>query len=128
MLVEAIERDGDPLDRAARIAALLHALQEHLFDRAIAANGWPASARIDFAHLVQQPTAVLRRARKALGLDPLDDDPERPFLLMERHTKDPSAVFRPDARLREDCQVEAHHGARFDEALEWLESAWFEAR
>lgn len=124
LLVEAIERDGDPLDRAARIVVLLHALQEKLFDDAIAANGWTSSSRVDFAHLAQHPATVLRRARKVLGLDHLDDDPERPSLLMERHTKDPSNTYRPGSRLREDGEVETHHGARFDDALDWLEEAW----
>lgn len=124
LLAEAIAAGGDPLDRSARIVAVLHAQQEHLFDRAIAANDWPASVRIDFAHLVQHPAGVLRRARKLLGLEPVVDEPERADQLMERHTKDPSAAFRPGRRLREDGEVEAHHASRFDAALDWLEGAW----
>ena len=44
----AIESTSDPFGRMARIMALLHWLQESLFEDAIARNGWPDALRIDF--------------------------------------------------------------------------------
>ncbi|WP_133364658.1 hypothetical protein [Qipengyuania sediminis] len=122
LLAKAAGSEGDPLDRAARIVALLHAMQETLFDRAIAANAWPSAVRIDFAHLTQHPAAVLRRARRLLGLGVGGEDDERAFALMSRHTKDPASPFEPSERLRQDREIEQHHAARFDAALEWLET------
>lgn len=124
VLAEATLAGCDPLDRGARIVALLHALQESLCDEAIAVNGWPASARIDFAHLVRHPAGVLRRARRLRALEPVGDDAERAHLLVERHTTDPSAAFVAGLRLREDGEVETRNAARFDGALEWLEGSW----
>lgn len=121
LLDEAVSGAPDPLGRAARLTALLHAMQERLFDNAIAANGWDASVRIDFAHLAQHPAAVLRRARRALGLDLGGEDDRRAFGLMDRHTKDPASPFDPGERLRNDQEVELHHAQRFDAALDWIE-------
>lgn len=122
LLGRAIASTDDPLARAARITALLHALQETQFDSAIAANGWPDEVRVDFADLVAHPAAVLPRVRSVLGLKPADDDPVRSVRLMQRHTKNPATAFTPSNRLQEDDAVERHHGARFDAALSWLES------
>ena len=122
LLDEAISGVREPLDRAARLTVLLHAMQETLFDRAIAANGWDASVRIDFAHLAQHPAAVLRRARRALGLDLGGEDDRRGFGLMDRHTKDPASPFDLGERLRQDQEIEHHHAQRFDAALDWIEA------
>ena len=121
LLDEAIKGASEPLDRAARLTVLLHAMQESLFDRAIAANGWDSSVRIDFAHLAQHPAAVLRRARHALGLDLGGEDDRRAFGLMDRHTKDPASPFDLGQRLRNDQSIEEHHAQRFDAALDWIE-------
>ena len=120
LLGEAVAGAGDPLDRAARLTVLLHAMQEALFDRAIAANGWSSAARIDFAHLAQHPAAVLRRARQVLGLDIGGEDDTHAFDLMDRHTKDPASPFDPGQRLRHDQEIERHHAQRFDAALDWI--------
>lgn len=120
LLSDAIGAAHDPLDSAARLTVLLHAMQEALFDRAIAANGWNSEARIDFAHLAQHPAAVLRRARRVLGLDIGGEDDARAFGLMDRHTKDPASPFDPGQRLRHDQEIEHHHAQRFDSALDWI--------
>ena len=120
LLGEAVAGADAPLDRAARLTALLHAMQEALFDRAIAANRWSADARIDFAHLAQHPAAVLRRARRVLGLDIGGEDDARAFDLMDRHTKDPASPYDPGQRLRNDQEIERHHAQRFDAALDWI--------
>lgn len=120
MLEEAVNSGDDPLGRAARLTALLHAMQEALFDRAIAANGWSDAARVDFAHLAQHPAAVLRRARRVLGLDIGGEEDAHAFDLMDRHTKDPASPFDPGQRLRHDQEIERHHAQRFDAALDWI--------
>lgn len=122
-LAGAIDGGGDPLDTAARIVALLHALQDAIFDAAIEANGWSPKARIDFAHLAQHPAAVLRRVRAQLGLAAVAGEQETVAAQLERHAKDPSSPFRPNRRLNEDAEVERHHAARFDRALDWVEAA-----
>lgn len=123
-LAEAAGGGGDALDRAACIVALLHLMQETIFDGAIKANGWSAKSRIDFAHLTQHPAGVLRRVRTQLGLPQPMDDEVSVATQLERHAKDPASPFRPDRRLDEDAEVERHHAGRFDRALEWLESRW----
>jgi hypothetical protein len=123
LLIEAIGHDDDPLGRAARIAALLHRLQETLFARVIADNGWPGEARIEFADLVADPAAAADRARRALGLDPSEDAGISRELL-ERHAKNPASAFSSDKRAGEDAMVESVHGERFDQAMEWLDRAW----
>ena len=120
LLGAAVAGAGDSLDRAARLTVLLHAMQEVLFERAIAANGWSTASRIDFAHLAQHPAAVLRRARRVLGLDVGGEDDGHAFELMDRHTKDPASPFDPGQRLRHDQEVEHHHARRFDAALDWI--------
>lgn len=121
LLRAAIAADGDPFDRVARIAALLHLLQERLFAEAIAANGWDDAVRVQFADLVAQPDEVARQVRSILGLGDPVTDAARSSHVMERHTKDPSRQFDPAGREDEDAAVEHHHGARFDAALAWLD-------
>jgi hypothetical protein len=122
LLHRAIGEGGDPFDRVARIVVILHALQEALFDSAIAANGWPETARIDFAQLVMQPEVAAHQGRQVLGLPHPATDPNRAARLMERHAKNPASAFDPPGRQREDDEIERHHGARFDAALGWLDT------
>ncbi len=118
-LHEAIAIDDDPFNRSARIVSLLHALQERLFDEAIAANEWPDAARIDFAELAGDPHGVAATARSILGLTPPTHNEEAAEIL-ERDAKNPARAFDRARREREDEEVERHHGARFDAALDWL--------
>ena len=117
-LQQAIDAERDPLDRAAHITALLWAMQDALFVRAIAANGWGDEARVEFADLMADPDAATRRAADHLGLGQPDAFSNR---AMERHSKAPERAFHPADRVREDALVEQHHGVRFDAALGWLE-------
>lgn len=121
-LVAAIDKGGNPLDQSARIAALLHAMQEDLFDRAIAANGWSADVRVYFSELLARPDEVAQRVRSVLALAARKARPASTARLMARHTKDPAGPFIPDQRRREDAEIEELHGARFDAALDWLNS------
>ena len=121
LLQRAIASIDDPLDRAARIVVLLHAMQETLFDRAIAANGWTDEVRIDFSELATHPADALARARTALALEPVADDHVRVAGVMQRHTKDPATEYSPSQRAREDHEVDRLHRHRFDAALAWLE-------
>lgn len=118
----AIESGGEALDRAARITALLHAMQEVLFNRAIEANGWSEKVRIDFDHLIRNPKSVLSRARSLLELNTEEDDSKRDLLLMERHSKSPESAFRPSSRLQENSVIEQYHGERFETALDWVKT------
>lgn len=118
-LGEAIAIDDDPFERGARIVGLLHAMQESLFDQAIAANGWSHDVLFDFADMIGDPDRTAARARSILELPtPLDDT--RSARVLERHTKDPARAFDRTERRREDEEIERHHGARFDAALDWL--------
>ncbi len=123
MLRAAIAAGEEPLARVARIVALLHWLQEWLFAEALARNGWPDSAVIDFDEIVADPASAVRRAQQHLALPELPCDPGQAALLMTRHTKDPSSRFQPDGRADEDRLIDEHHGATFDHALAWLDSA-----
>ena len=123
LMQSAIAGTADPFGRMARIMALLHWLQETLFDEAIARNGWPDAVRIDFEDIVAHPECVVQHAQEHLGLPVLPPEPERAAILMKRHTKDPSSPFRPAVHARADEFVEERYGAHFDEALEWLETA-----
>ena len=122
ILVAAIAQDDNPLDRAARIAGLLHAFQERLFEQMIATNGWSDEVRITLDDLVQRPEATLRRTRMVLGLAQQDNAPQRAALMMSRNAKDPLIRFHPADRHQEDREMERHHGVRFDAALDWVDS------
>lgn len=121
LLASAIRSSADPLDQAARACAVLHAQQEALFDSAITANRWPADVKVNFAELLSDREAVLARVSRVLDLPPRHRDAAVPAI--PHHAKDPSAGFAPEERAVEDAAIEAHHGARFDAALEWLERA-----
>lgn len=123
LLQAALAPTRDPFDRMARIMAVLHWLQEALFDDAIARNGWPDTVRIDFEDLVADPEAVVARARRHLALPAHPSEPGRAAILMKRHTKDPSHAFRPAARAREDEFIEQRYGGCFDAAIAWLDDA-----
>lgn len=122
LLERAIASTDDPFGRMARIMAVLHWLHESLFDRVIEANGWPDDVRIDFADLLARPDRVLQRAQEHLALPARPPQTGRAAMLMKRHTKDPASAFRPAARAQEDEFIEQRYGARFDEALAWLDS------
>lgn len=123
LMQSAIASTPDPFARMARIMALLHWLQETLFDEAIARNGWPDAVRIDFESIVADPEGTVQHAQEQLGLPVLPPEPERAAILMKRHTKDPSSLFQPAIHARADEFVEERYGACFDEALDWLEAA-----
>lgn len=118
----AMAATADPFARMARIMALLHWLQEWLFDDAIARNGWPDSVRIGFEEIIADPDGAVARARGLLALPVSPREPERAAGLMKRHTKDPSSAFRPAKRAQEDEFIERRYGACFDEALDWLDA------
>lgn len=122
LLQAAMETTIDPFLRMARIMALLHWLQEWLFDDAIARNGWPEAVRIDFDDIVGHPETALQRAQELLALPVLARESERAAMLMARHTKDPSSAFRPAKRAGEDGFIEDRYGRCFDAALDWLEA------
>lgn len=122
LMQSAMASAPDPFERMARIMALLHWLQETLFDDAIARNGWPDAVRIDFESIVTNPEGIVQQAQEQLGLPVLPPEPERAAILMKRHTKDPSNPFQPAIHARADEFIEERYGACFDRALEWLDA------
>ena len=121
-LRQATSTGPDPLDRAARIVTLLWAMQRELFARAMACANQPASCLMDYAELVEDPQAAAIRAAQLLGLPAPDFASSRVQALLGRHSKDPQSAYDPARRSANDAELERHHAARFDTALEWLDS------
>ena len=119
-LSQAVGHDADPLNQAARIIALLHAMQERMFADVRAENGWAPDTQLDFAELIRDPAATVRRAQNILGLPPTSRTTTALTEAMARHAKDPSQQFQPDNRAHENAEVERHHAARFDAADAWV--------
>ena len=123
LLRAAIAAGDDPLDRAARIVALLHWMQESLFRDVIARRGWPDAVLVRFEDLLADPVATVADVQHQLALPDLPVDADHVARLMTRHTKDPSSSFQRSGRADQDREVDHHHAARFDAALGWLEHA-----
>lgn len=121
-LSQAVSHDADPLNQAARIVALLHVMQERMFANVRAQNGWADDTQLDFAELVDDPIATVRRAQTILGLPLASDAPGNLNNTMAHHAKDPSQRFEVGNRARENAEVESHHAARFDAANGWAET------
>lgn len=120
LLPQAVGHDADPLNQAARIVALLHAMQERMFADVRAENGWAPDTQLDFAELIRDPAATVRRAQDILGLPPTSGAATALTEAMARHAKDPSQQFQPNNRAHENAEVERHHAARFDAADAWV--------
>lgn len=120
ILASALHDDGDPLARMARVSALLHAQQEWLFNAASAQMAPGAWGRLDLAELQRAPLEACRTAARVLDL-PAPDEDARFDEVTSRHSKDASQPFSAEQRRKEDAEVERHHAARFDAALDWLQ-------
>ncbi|MBT0668274.1 hypothetical protein HT136_07825 [Novosphingobium profundi] len=106
---------GDALDQVLRLAALLHALQEGLFDCVDPRR----QRRLDAALIVQEPVRALHAARERLHL-PCDDLDEAAITW---HAKDPSQRFDAARRREEDQAVESEYAGRVAAAMGWIEEA-----
>ncbi len=109
--------DCDPLDRIARICALLHAMQEALFAQTRARAAIPDAALLTFAELIADPAGTVARAQAALGLPAGNAAAEKDAL--SAHSKDPQRRFSSVDSAAANAVVEHHHAARFDQALAW---------
>jgi hypothetical protein len=112
---------ADPLDRAARLVLVAHALQNRLF----AAGGpWGEGHRIDFADLQRDLLGAAVKAAHALDL-PLSENEigEAVNTAQGRHAKQRGLSYSAERRAAQDEEVERHHGARIDAALKWGRSA-----
>ncbi|MHA7820186.1 MAG: hypothetical protein ACX930_11120 [Erythrobacter sp.] len=122
-LDQAIVANDDALDRMARIVLLLHAWQTSEFaaaekvlgdGRALsttfpAANAEPAAQAIDLARFLCPGS----------GAGPLDQSVD-----LKQHAKDSSQAFDTERQDTANAEIERHHGARFDAARAWIESAF----
>lgn len=118
ILAHEVALDQDPLDRMARICALLHAMQETLFAQAIKSAAVPGALALTLAELTADPTGTVARAQAALDVPAMVTLPNHSALAA--HAKDPQRRFsRSESALQND-EVEWHHAARFDRALAWV--------
>lgn len=109
--VAAAAADGAPLEKAARFAALLHALQMGLIARAGPAL---TSTR---AELLADPVATVAAMRAALDLPAAP-----PATLPAGHAKDPAQPWSADAEAATDAAVAAQFGAAIAAGAGWADA------
>lgn len=118
LVQRAIAEASEPLDRAARLVALTHRFQLQLFDTAEAFLPGGSALRLDHAELAANPQAAAQSVAAALGLPAgtaAEFDPAQ-------HSKDGARTYSAAAEEEANRGIEAHHAARFDKALDWLEN------
>lgn len=120
LLREAIAGGTDPLDQIARMAGLLHRLQEHTFREALHCNGWDRRHWVDFSQLLNHPVETVLGAASALTLyvDAADLE-ERVARRITKHSKSLDITFSADRRVIEDQEVERHYHAVLKRAADW---------
>jgi hypothetical protein len=119
---EAIAASPDPLGRAANLAALAHRLQEELFNRARAADGWGGAAVIDFAQILTHPEACVEAAARGLELRAGGRDAaEAVRLWSRRNAKLSGATFEKHGESGADRAVEREHASRFRTSIAWAQ-------
>jgi hypothetical protein len=118
----AIRAGERPLAPAARLVLVALALQYQLFARA------PDAIRVSADEIRAAPFAALARVRTALAL-PVDDLELEVSIraTSHRHAK-AHIAYDPTAEARVDAEVESHHGATFDAALNWAAKAGLQFR
>lgn len=120
-LADAVAGADDPLDQAAQLVLLAHRLQQRLFAEATG-GGTGRLAHLDYSTILDDPSAALRHTLAALDLDASDDRIEAAIgTRARRDAKQPDRQFSVAGQHDEDRQVEQHHAARFDRALEWAD-------
>jgi hypothetical protein len=108
---------ADPLDRAARLVLVAHALQGRLF---AAGADWGEEHRIDFADLQRDLFGAAVKAARALDLPLSEEDIGEAVRVQQgRHAKQRGLDYSAERRAAEDDEVERHHGERIDRALQW---------
>jgi hypothetical protein len=118
ILAHQVALNQEPLDRMARICVLLHAMQEALFAQALASAAIPGAAMLTLAELTADPGGTMARAQAALDLPAMGSAPNAAALAA--HAKDPQRRFSPADSAQQNDEVELHHAARFERALEWM--------
>lgn len=120
LLGEATGGSSDPLDQMARLAALLHAMQEQAFEQVMRQRDWPGECLLDYSALMAQRPEALKRVRVLLNLP--DAEPTSDAVL-SHHSKDPARDFSSKHQADQDAEVERHHAARFGAAMDWIAQA-----
>lgn len=125
---DAISSAADPLDQAARLVMVAHALQGRLF--ATLERMSPVQvARLDYAQILADPLSALTKARDHLALDGQPGKMEAAVRrLASSDAKQAGAAFSVAAQDAENQLVEMHQRSRFDETIAWAASALPEAR
>lgn len=120
---DAVAAGADPLSKAINLAALVHVLQQNLFEAAAGPNGLAISA-IDFAEISNDPAKATARAARILGLEAdfaaID---EAVAALRERHAKMPDKGYTAAQRQAADRAVDDAHRGVIDQAVE-LSGQW----
>lgn len=119
----AIASATDPLDRAARLVMVAHALQEGAFAKTARALS-DQVARLDYALILPDPRLALATA---CGLLALERHQGRMAAAVRRlasnDAKQAGPAFSIVRQVEENRIIEFHHRARIDQALEWAASA-----
>lgn len=125
LVAAALHSGGGQLDQLARLAATLHEIQLRAFRVSAAAGGWGEEHWVDFAELLEHPSAAAGRAAEALGvkLPPAAIDANA-AVWAGRHAKDPQAEFSRKAESDQQGALEAEFGATIRDALEWASGAF----
>ncbi|MBH9537222.1 hypothetical protein [Novosphingopyxis sp. YJ-S2-01] len=119
-LVEAIKSTDEPLAQIARMAGLVHILQERTFHSAMNSNAWDEEHWFTLSQLQDNPQECALRAARCLQLD-LNDRRliQRIEASSQRHSKDQQLFFSAEHRATNDQEVDRIHGATLREADRW---------
>ena len=120
---EAIAAGADALSKAINLAALVHVLQQDLFEAAAGPNGL-ANAAIDFSEISADPAKATARAARILGLvaDPAAID-EAVTALGKHHAKMPGEGYSAAKKSAADRAVDNVYSRMIDQAVE-LSRQW----
>lgn len=123
LLSNAVKGAADPLDQAARLTLLAHALQARLFDQT-SRGPFAEAVRIDYSTILGDPRQALDQALAGLALVAPDEAVATAIERLQlRDSKHPDRTFSADGQIIEDAEVERHHASRFDRALSWADHA-----
>lgn len=119
----AIASATDPLDQAARLVMVAHALQEGEFAKT--ARALPDHvARLDYAQILSDPRLALATACEQLALEPHEGRMAAAALRLASYdAKQAGAPFSIVRQDEENRIIESHHQTRINQALEWAASA-----
>lgn len=114
----AVGSTPEAFGQVARLGVLAHQLQRALFLQAVETRPWGSG------RLVSQepgdPVAALRRTSDLLGLGLSEEEMTGNAAAHSgRDAKAPGLSYAADERAEMNRQLEGHHGARIDAAIDW---------